>query len=212
MNSPTSFLDNVRNLAPLDIFGLGLILVLVALGLWRGLWWQVIRLLGLVCAVALARVFSPETSAWISESWPDLQPRLAHGIAWAAVFLLTLGAASLLGLLGQKLLEAMQLGLANRVGGAIIGAATGVIIHVSALVFVCQLAPESFVAKHVPGTYSERLLESAGSSWRVVLGAEAADEVQRVFQTNPSRALPVGAPGAATEPESAPSKITGSVR
>ena len=185
MNSSTTFLTAIRDLAPLDLVGLGLILLLVALGLWRGLWWQVIRLLGLVCAVALARVFSPETAAWISESWPDLEPRLTHGLAWGSVFLLTLGAASILGLLGQKLLEAMQLGLANRLGGAIIGAVTGVTIHLTGLVVLCQLAPESFVARHVPGTYSERLIESAGSRWRVVLGAEAANEIDRLLRIDP---------------------------
>ena len=84
-------------LAAVDLIGLGLVGVLVILGLWRGLWWQVLRLVGVVAAVIVARVFSPETAAWISEQWPDLEGRLAHGVAWFGIFLLALGAASMLG-------------------------------------------------------------------------------------------------------------------
>jgi membrane protein required for colicin V production len=196
--APTA-LEQVRNLAPLDIVGLSIVGLLVLLGLWRGLWWQVIRLLGLVAAVALARVFSPEVGLWISETWTELSPRLAHGTAWVSVFLLTLGAASILGLIGQRILEAMQLGLANRLGGAVVGALTGVLVHLAALVVFCQLAPEGFVADHVPGTYSERLVNATGNRWRVVLGAEAADEIQRVFDRMPATVEDPAWP--ASEPE-----------
>jgi len=184
MDSP-SFLDAVRSLATLDLVGLGVVFLLVALGLWRGMWWQVIRLIGIVLAVGLARIFAPETAQWVSQSWPNLEPRIAQGIAWASVFLLTLGAASILGMLGQKLLEAMKLGLLNRVAGGVLGAATGVIVHVAFLAGFCQLAPEGVVARSVAGTYSERLLEEAGARWRVVLAADAVDELDRVFGREP---------------------------
>ena len=173
--------DSLRSMAPLDLIGISLAAIGILIGVWRGLWWQVIRLLGLVVAVAVARVFSPETALWLNESWPELSPRLAHGIAWGGVFLLSLGAASILGLLGQKMLEVMQLGLANRLAGGIAGGATGLVVHLTLLVFVCQLGPEEYVAEHVTGTYSESLLEQAGSRWRIVLGAEAAAEVDRLL-------------------------------
>jgi len=179
-----SVLTSLRELAPLDLVGLGLVVILIVLGLWRGLWWQVIRLVGLAVAVALARVFSPEVAQWTQESWPNLEPRFAHGIAWVSVFLLTLGAASILGLIGQRLIEAMQLGVANRIGGGVIGAVTGVLVHLALLVMLCQLAPEGFVSRHVAGTYSELLVQEAGQRWRVVLGAEAADEINRVMGLN----------------------------
>lgn len=169
-------------LAAVDLIGLGLVGVLVILGLWRGLWWQVLRLVGVVAAVIVARVFSPETAAWISEQWPDLEGRLAHGVAWFGIFLLALGAASMLGLLGQRLLEAMQLGLANRLGGGILGAATGLVMHLAGVVILCQLAPAAFVERHVAGTYTERVVDAASTRWRVVLGAEAANEVDRLLK------------------------------
>ena len=177
----SSLITSLRELAPIDLVGLGLVTALFLLGIWRGLWWQVIRLAGLILAVALARVFSPETAVWILEWWTDLSPRVAHGIAWASVFLLTLGAASILGLLGQKILETMQLGLVNRAGGAVAGALTGALVHLTLLVFVCQLAPGAFVTQHVAGTYSDQVLDKVSSQWRVVLGAEAAGEVDRLL-------------------------------
>ncbi len=216
MNDP-SFLEQLRSLAMLDLVGLAVVAGVIALGLWRGLWWQVIRLVGIVIAVGLARLFHPEVALWIGESWSDVDPRLAHGVAWVSVFLLTLGAASILGLLGQKLIEAMQLGFANRLAGAVLGAGTGVVLHVAFLAGFCQLAPEGVVAKNVPGTYSERLLQEAGARWRVVLGAEAATELDKLFAFTPAESpeAPAGegtgeSPGASADP-SAPGP-TGVVR
>ena len=172
---------SVPDLAPLDWVGVGLVVILVVLGLWRGLWWQVIRLLGVVAAVAAARILSPEGAEWIHEQW-ELDPRFANGAAWLGIFLLALGAATLLGVFGQRLLEAMQLGFVNRLGGGVAGAATGLLLHVVGLVVVCQLSSEAFVERYVSGTYSERLVEAASSRWRVVLGAEAAGEVDRLLE------------------------------
>ena len=173
--------DGAR-LAVIDMVGLGIVGLLVVLGLWRGLWWQVIRLAGIVAAVILARASSPALAGWIAEKWPELSPRLAHGVAWFAIFLGAMGLATLLGILGNRLLEAMQLGLANRVAGGVIGAATGLLVHLSILVALCQLAPETFVGDSIAGTYSERLVDTVGNRWRVVLGAEASEEVDRIFQ------------------------------
>jgi len=175
-----SYASAITSLAPLDMVGLGLIGALVALGLWRGLWWQVIRLIGVVLAVALARIFSPEAATWIGETWPDLSPRLTQGLAWFSIFVLALGAASILGLLGQRLLEAMQLGIVNRLGGGLAGAVTGMLLHLAALIAIVQLAPEPFVERHVAGTVSGRLVDMAGNRWRVVIGAEAANQIDQL--------------------------------
>ncbi len=175
-----SYASVISSLAPLDMVGLGVIGILVALGLWRGLWWQVIRLIGVVFAVAVARIFSPEAATWIGESWPELTPRLTHGLAWISIFVLALGAASILGLLGQRILEAMQLGLVNRIGGGLAGAVTGMLLHLAALIAIVQLAPEPFVERHVAGTVSARLVDMAGNRWRVVIGAEAANEIDQL--------------------------------
>ena len=171
----------LSQLAPLDLVGAVLVSALLALGAWRGLWWQVIRLAGVVLAVVAARLFAERGALWIGENWPDLPLRAAHGISWVGFFLLALGASSLLGLLGQRLLEIMQLGLLNRVAGGLLGAATGFLLHVALLMGLCQLAPPNFVETHVAGTVSENVVDVVGSRWRVVLGAEAAAEVDRLL-------------------------------
>jgi uncharacterized membrane protein required for colicin V production len=175
-----SYASAISSLAPLDMVGLGLITVLIALGLWRGLWWQVIRLIGVVFAVALARIFSSDAAVWIGESWPELSARMTQGLAWISIFLLALGAATILGLLGQRILEAMQLGLVNRIGGGLAGGITGMLLHLAALIAIVQLAPEPFVERHVAGTVSGRLVDIAGNRWRVVIGAEAAEEIEQM--------------------------------
>ena len=168
-------------LAWIDLVGMGLVAFCLFLGFWRGLWWQVIRLVGLFAAVLVARAASPQVATRIGEQWPDLTPRLTHGLAWFGIFLLGLLAATLLGILGRKLLEAMQLGLADRLGGAAAGAVTGAGIHVALLVAVCQLGSEAFVSRTIGGTTSERVVEAVGTRWPVVLGKEAGAEVDQLL-------------------------------
>ena len=166
-------------LAGLDLVGLGIVGVLVILGLARGLWWQLIRLAGILAAVAVARAFSEEGAGWILERWPEISPRLAHGGAWIGLFLGAMAVATLLGMLGHRLLEAMQLGLANRLGGGLLGAATGLVVHLALVVGLIQLAPTSFVEKTVAGTYSHQLYETAADNFEGVIDPVAAAEAKR---------------------------------
>ena len=156
--APATFVERLP-LPPLDLVGIGLVAILVILGLWRGLWWQVIRLAGILAAVLLARALTPGFGDWIAEHWPELPGRLRYGTAWFLIFLLAMGAATLLGVLGQKMLEAMQLGFANRIGGGFIGAATGVLLHLALVLVILQLAPERFVQRVVAGTYSQEMFD-----------------------------------------------------
>ena len=180
-----------QQLAPVDWIGLGIVAVLLVMGLVRGLWWQVIRLLGVVVAFAVARLFGPDGAAWIGEVYPDWSPRLAHGLAWVVLFGLTLAAVSILGHLGQKLLTAMQLGPVNRLAGGVAGAATGVVVHLALLLGISLLTPEAFVREHVAGTYSERVYSFVGEGgMSVVLGAEAVQELQLLFDPDASEEEP----------------------
>lgn len=168
-------------LAGLDLIGLGIVCVLVVLGLARGLWWQLIRLAGIVAAVVVARSFGADGAQWIGERWPEVSPRVAHGGAWVVLFLGSMAVATLLGMVGHRLLEALQLGLANRLGGGLMGAATGLVLHLALVVGLCQLAPRTFVETTVAGTYSERLYEVAGERWKGLLNPVAAAEVKRLL-------------------------------
>ena len=172
-------------LAPLDLVGLALISLLLLLGLFRGLWWQVIRLIGVSLSVLIARAAGAQLAQRLLALFPDLSVRTAHGLAWGMLFLTAFLACALLGLLGQRMLEAMKLDLANRIAGACAGAATGLFAHVVLLVLVCQLAPPRVLHQYVAGTYSERLYSALGGRWSLVMAAEAAHEVDQLLQQSP---------------------------
>jgi uncharacterized membrane protein required for colicin V production len=171
--------------APIDLVGLGLISILLLLGLYRGLWWQVFRLIGVGVSVLVARAAGAPLAERLTALFPDLQERVAHGIAWGTLFLTALLACALLGLLGQRLLEAMQLGLANRLAGAIVGAVTGLCVHVVLVVLFCQLAPAPLLGKHVAGTYSEKLYSALGVERSVVIASEGTREVDAILEAGP---------------------------
>ena len=171
----------LQDLAPLDWIGIGITAFLLLIGVIRGLWWQVIRFTSVVLSAIVARVFADDGARWVSETWPELSSRLAHGAAWVGIFILTLTLATLLGHLGQKLIDAMQLGFANRMAGGFMGALTGLSIHMALLLGISLLAPEGFVQRHVAGTYSEDVYQVVGDRWQVVLGADTADELRALL-------------------------------
>lgn len=172
--------------ATLDLVGLGVVAILSILGLYRGLWWQVIRLLGVTLAVVLARWLGPSVTVWLQTTWPDLACRTAWGVGWGVPFVLAVFSFALLGLLGQRLLEAMKLDLANRLAGGFAGAATGLFVHIALVVLVCHLAPEPFLGRYVAGSYSERLYAAFGLRWPVVMASGGAHEVEQVLERSPN--------------------------
>jgi uncharacterized membrane protein required for colicin V production len=177
---------------PLDLIGLLLVALLLFLGLYRGLWWQMIRLAGVALAVLVARAVGGPLAERLQALFPGFEPRTAHGVAWGALFLITLFGCALLGLAGQRLIEALRLDLANRLAGACAGAITGLCVHVALVVLVCHLAPERVLGRYVAGTYSERLYGALGLRWPVVMAADAAREVDQVLERSPHHVHPRG--------------------
>ncbi|MFT5284926.1 MAG: putative membrane protein required for colicin V production [Planctomycetota bacterium] len=170
----------------IDIVGLVLIGASLVLGFICGLWWQIIRLVGLMAAVLLARGLSPSLAPLLEEQIPSLGPRYASGTVWIIVFVLGLAAATLLGLLGRKLLKTMQLGLFDRIGGAVAGVITGAMIHIALVAAFCQLGPEPWVAEQLGETFSERMFKGAGTQWELVVGPDARKELDKLFKQTES--------------------------
>jgi len=176
--------------APLDVVGLTLVALALVLGLFRGLWWQVMRLVGVTLSLVAARLLGETLAARVHGQWPDLTARSAYGLAWGTVFVLCLFTCALFGILGQRMLEAMKLDLANRLAGACAGALTGLCVHVALIVLVCQLASPAFLGHYVAGTYSGHVYAAVGLRWPVVQAAEAGREVERALRDAPPRPRP----------------------
>lgn len=175
-------------LATVDQVGLGLLALFSLLGIWRGLWWQVMRLIGLGTAVMLARALSPKLGPQI-ERISELDGSIAQGIAWVVLFVAALMLAALIGRMGKKSLDAMQLGLMDRMGGLLAGTVTGLVLFTSALVGVQYFAPE-WTSAQLAETHSGRLLELVSTRKPVLMDAPAAERFQQFVDTAPPRPRP----------------------
>ena len=187
----------------IDWVGLGLAGLFMLLGIFRGLWWQVIRLLGLVGSVALARTFSAPWGALLEEQ-SDLSSEVATGIVWVGLFLIGIILTAVLGTLGKRSLEAMQLGLVDRFGGLMAGLATGALLHVAWLVVLAHLGPQPWTADRLEGTYSRGLLQAVTTRYPVLTQREthAADNMIQWLGTEPK----APAKGGLTPNQFAPNK------
>jgi len=172
-------------LATVDQVGLGLLALFSLLGVWRGLWWQVMRLLGLAAAVMIARTFSPKLGPQI-ERLGELSEGIAQGIAWVVLFIVAMTVAALLGRLGKKSLEVMQLGLMDRVGGMVAGGITGLVLFTSALVGVSYFAPD-WTAAQLNDTYSAVLLKQVSEYKPVLMDRKAAERFKQSLDAAPTR-------------------------
>lgn len=160
-----------------DLVGLGLVVLFLALGALRGLWWQVVRLLGIVASVAVARAVAPRFSPTLAEALPGLGTHAANGITWLFVLLIGLVAVAVVGRVGRATLEAARLGTFDRVGGAVAGALSGGLVHVAFLLVACQIASPTWKESRLEGTQSQALLDSVGSRFPVLLDARAAESL-----------------------------------
>lgn len=180
MNSETNpfqdFLAAMLEMHWLDLIGLGLCLVFIVLGTVRGLWWQVIRLVGLAAAVALARLLAPRWGGAFQEA-SGLEPHVSQGLVWIAVFIVGLLLASLLGILGKRSIDAMKLGLVDRFGGAVAGLVTGLLLHAAILMGFCYLGPQPWTAESLRGTWSESLAQSVSTNLPVLLDGASLDRL-----------------------------------
>ena len=143
----------------LDFLGLAIVVLFGVLGAVRGLWWQLVRLLGLIAAIAVARALAPRLSPQLQDWFPALGPRVASGLMWTLLLLAGLLLVALIGRIGKAEIAAAQLGGVDRVGGAVAGALSGMLIHAALLLCVCQIASRDWCDASVRGTHSQNLLD-----------------------------------------------------
>ncbi len=160
----------------IDVVGLCVVTLFLCLGIRHGLVWQVTRLIGMLVAVTLARSLSPELAPHFSEvlSLPD---RACQGIVWFLVFLATLLVTAVIGMVGRRALEAVHLGPMDRMGGALAGAVTGVVVHSAFLVLLAAVGTQDWSTRTLSGSASANMLDSLSRKSHILLSASAAERI-----------------------------------
>ena len=108
----------------LDFAVIAILLLSILLGLWRGLLYEVLSLLGWPFAIILSKLSATSIAPLI----PVAQEEMRVTAAYALVFIAALIAWSLLTRLVAKLLKAMGSDWADRAMGGVFGAMRGVLI------------------------------------------------------------------------------------
>jgi membrane protein required for colicin V production len=114
----------------LDYAVIGVFAASLVLGAWRGLVREVLSILGWVIAFLSANLFAGPLGPSMPQAIPS--PELRVAAAYLAVFVGSLVATSLVALLLSKIVKAVGLGGADRMLGALFGAARGLLIVVAA--------------------------------------------------------------------------------
>jgi membrane protein required for colicin V production len=109
-----------------DYAMLGVIIVSVAISIWRGLVREVVSLLSWLFALWVAARFSVVFSAWLPAAIANSSAR--YVTAFVVLFLGTVIVLELFGALLAKLLRAAGLGFVDRVLGAAFGVARGALL------------------------------------------------------------------------------------
>ncbi|MCA9003320.1 MAG: hypothetical protein KDB61_15460, partial [Planctomycetes bacterium] len=86
---------------------------------------------------------------------------------------------ALLGRLGKQALDAMQLGAADRVGGAIAGGLIGLLLHGVLLLGITGMGSTEWSTETLAGSKSERLLNAVSNRWPIFVDASARDRIVR---------------------------------
>ena len=108
------------------------------LGLWRGLVYEVLSVLGWAVSFYAAQWFAPDVAAMLP--LPSLSDPLRYAAAFVLIFVAALFAWGLLAFVVKKLVEAVGLRPIDRVLGALFGVLRGVILLLASTVVINMTA------------------------------------------------------------------------
>ena len=112
-------------MAPLDWIAVAVLGASMLIGVWRGLLFEVITLMGWVAAFALAQWFSAPVAAWLPVGEVDAPWR--YPVAFVLTFVVVAFGVGLVASLIRALVKAAGLRPVDRTLGAVFGLARGVL-------------------------------------------------------------------------------------
>lgn len=127
----------IDDLGWVDLTAIGIVVVFLVLGLFRGFVWQVSRILTLIVAYLAAVLWgndlAGEIRGWFGEGADEALP---FYVACFLIFLGVLVVVSVLAYFVQKLVQKTGLSFYNRIGGGVLGLATGALVVMALLTAV----------------------------------------------------------------------------
>jgi len=192
----------LQTLEWVDQTTLGVLLVFFVLGLFKGLIWQVSRISILVAAYVVSGRYGNALANWLArpgDAGAPVDPSATTiYLAYCLLFLAVLVVLSLLAIALQRLASKAGLGFFDRLGGGVLGLATGAGIVVFAVFVVNMFFRGSQLAYAAERSHTARL------SRRLVeaLGPRVPPELRQVFALPP---LPGREPATEDGPLDAPS-------
>ena len=129
---------NLPLLSWVDWALLAVLLVSVVVGLWRGLVFEVLSLVGWVVAFIVAQAFAPSVATVLPIGVPG--SAINYGVAFLVTFVLALVLWALVSRLARLLIHATPLQPVDRVLGGVFGLARGAVLLL-AVATVVMLSP-----------------------------------------------------------------------
>jgi membrane protein required for colicin V production len=116
-------------LPPVDLVAGAILGLAILRGLFLGLIREVMSVAALAAACVVVRSFTPDVAHWLGRSSGGrVDPWLAPWLAGALLAIGTLAAGAVLGRLLRRGARLAWLGMPDRIGGALLGAAEGVLV------------------------------------------------------------------------------------
>lgn len=117
-----------------DWIFLALLAASMVLGLWRGLVYEVLSVIGWIAAFVLAQWFAPQVAVQLPMQ--SSSETLRYAAAFVLIFVVSVFAAGLISALMKKLISAVGLSPIDRILGAVFGLFRGLIL----LLAICVVA------------------------------------------------------------------------
>lgn len=132
---------------------LAVLVLSVVVGLWRGLVFELMSLVGWVVAYVVAQLYSPDVAAWLPLGTPG--SALNQGAGFAATFLGVLILWTLAARLLRLVIHATPLTLIDRILGAAFGLMRGAVL----------LLALATVVAFTPAARAQPWQDSQGAAW-----------------------------------------------